>query len=105
MTELVQLPEQIRHEFRLDDKGEIIASVRGTARLAEKEASSLTRAFKSSVAQKPRQLAEYLMECGFSGVAQNSWIENGVPGAAVNRILLYYAHKCQPRYRCDILPR
>ena len=101
MTDLVQLPEQIRHEFKVDNKGEIIASVRGTARLAEKKHTSLTTAFKSSGSQKPSSLAQFLAEYGFNSGVQNSWIENGVPGAAVNRILLYYAYECQPRYRSE----
>lgn len=91
MTQLVQIPEQFKKEFKVDRNGEIIASIRGTARLVDTEASSLTRSLKSSVAQNPRQLAVFLISVGFDGVAQNSWIDDGIPGVAISAILEYYA--------------
>lgn len=101
MTKLVQLPEQIRHEFRVNANGKIIASVRGTARLADVNETGIRRSFNSGADPKPSPLAKYLIEYGFEGADLNQWIENGIPSAAVNRILLYYAHKCQPRYRSE----
>jgi hypothetical protein len=76
MTTLVQIPKDFKSEFKVDSQGEITASIRGTARLADTETSSLTRAFKSGVAQKPSSLAKYLIEYGFECVAQNSWIKS-----------------------------
>jgi hypothetical protein len=99
MTTLVQIPEDFKSEFKVDIEGKITASIRGTARLADVKHSSLIAAFKSSGSPKPSSLAKYLIEYGFGGGVQNLWLDEGVPGIAVNAILEYYAYECQPRYR------
>jgi hypothetical protein len=99
MTTLVQIPEDFKSEFKVDLKGEITASIRGTARLADIDESSIRKSFKLGAGQKPNSLAKYLIEYGFDGAYLDSWIDNGIPGIAVNSILEYYAYECQPRYR------
>lgn len=99
MTTLIQIPEDFKSEFKVDIEGKITASIRGTARLADVKHSSLIAAFKSSGSQKRSSLAKYLIEYGFEGGAQNSWLDSGIPGIAVNAILEYYGYECQPRYR------
>lgn len=98
MSQIEQVIKQIKSEFRVDGEGRVTVSLRGAARLAGIEQSSLSRAFQPD-AQKPSQLAEFLINEGFEGDAQNAWLENGIPDTALALILEYYAHETQERYR------
>lgn len=98
MSQIEQVAKQIKSEFRVDSEGKVTVSLRGAARLANIEQSSLSRAFDTD-AQKPSQLAQFLIEQGVEVDAQKRWLIDGIPDTALSLILEYYAHECQERYR------
>ena len=98
MTDIERVTQQIKDEIRVDQQGRSFISIRGSARLADVADSSLRRAFEGA-AQKPSGLAEFLIQNGFEGAAQNEWRESGIPDLALALILEYYGYEAQERYR------
>lgn len=80
MTQLVQIPEDFKQEFRVDAEGKITASIRGTARLADIDESSIRKSLKLTAGLKPSAIAKYLIDYGFEGAGLQAWIDNGIPG-------------------------
>jgi hypothetical protein len=89
MADIEYIKHQIRTEIKVDElTGKGTASIRGTARLADVNDSTLVRAFKGA-AIKPGKLAEILIQQGFDVL---SFAEKGIPDIAVAFIVKYYAY-------------
>jgi hypothetical protein len=98
MTQVEQIAQQIKSEFRLDAKGQAFVTIRGAARLADVDHTALVRAF-SGGEQKPSKTAEFLATNGFDYGEQISWSKTGIPDTALALILEYYGYETQERYR------
>lgn len=98
MSQIEQVVKQIQSEFRIDGEGRITVSLRGAARLADIEQSSLSRAFDTD-AQRLSQLCQFLVEQGVQADAPKQWLTERIPDTALALILEYYAYECQERYR------
>lgn len=99
MTQIEKVISQIQSEFRLNNEGKAFVSIRGAARLADVDATGLSRSLTSGVDQSQRPLAAFLIEQGFEGVDLIEWANTGIPDTALALILSYYAHEAQERYR------
>lgn len=88
--------DQYRSEFRISDDGVAYASIRGAARLAGVEPSSVLRHIQG-VALSESSLSKTLAEHGFEGGA---FCGSGIPDKAVMLILEYYAFDAG-RYRTE----
>jgi DNA-binding MarR family transcriptional regulator len=86
---LVHIPEDIRHEFSIDQKGNVTASRRAVARLCGVEPSSVTRLLdrikKKAGALQDKETLASIMGRDFQGVALNP--------VAASCIINYYAHE------------
>jgi hypothetical protein len=100
MSQIEQVVKQIQSEFRVNPNGQVFTSIRGAARLADIDESSIRTALHSA-GQKPSRLAEFLIQEGFEGAELISWVTTGIPDIALALILEYYAHECQERYRSE----
>lgn len=98
MSQIEQIVKQIQAEFRIDEAGQAFVTIRGAARLADIDESSIRVALHSA-GQKPSQLAKFLIKEGFEAAEQTSWTANGIPDTALALILEYYAYETQERYR------
>jgi hypothetical protein len=87
MTDLNLVVKQIESELKFNETGIATVTIRGAARLADVEHSSLIRAFEGG-AKKASKLAESLIQSGFNpGV----FSDFGIPDNALALILTYYA--------------
>jgi hypothetical protein len=100
MSQIEQVVKQIQSEFRLDAEGKALVSIRGAARLASVDESSI-RSSLHSAGQKPSKMAEFLMRQALKGADLASWTENGIPDIGLALILEYFAYETQPRYRTE----
>lgn len=98
MSQVEQTVKQIQTEFKVDENGKVTASIRGAARLADVDESSIRTALHSA-GQKPSKMAVFLIEQGIDSAELISWIDTGIPDTALALILEYYAYETQSRYR------
>lgn len=98
MTQIQQVVKQLESEFKLDSQGKAFVSIRGAARLADVDESSVRAALRSA-GQKPSKMAEFLIEQGLNAAELTEWTEAGIPDTALAFILEYYGYECQERYR------
>lgn len=101
MSNVSKIIEQINSEFSVNSDGAAFISIRGAARLADVDATGLSRNLGSGVEQKPSAMAQFLIEQGFMPVDLSGWATNGIPDVALALILEYYAYECQERYRTE----
>ena len=94
-TNIVRLPEEIKQELQVDTNGQITVSVRGAARLADVDESSLRYALNIPAGTNLSQLSKFLTEQGFEGAGINQWNQTGIPDIAIAFILEYYAYECR----------
>jgi hypothetical protein len=95
--------KQIQQEYRIANDGSVTLSIRGVARLAGVEHSSLIRQFSTSKieggALSASKLAEFLVTQGVAAGVLNQFSSAGIPDTTAALIIEYYAYECQPRYR------
>ena len=87
MAPLVHLPDDIKSEFSINDKGQASVSIRGCSRLINVTAQTLSSHFEG-VSFSNSKLGKRLIEKGFECV---SFSENGIPDTAFVFICEYYA--------------
>ena len=74
MSQIDQVAQQIHSEFRLDFDGKAFISIRGTARLAGVDESSIRTALHSA-GEKLSRLTAFLIESGFDMRDKDDWIQ------------------------------
>jgi|GEM_PF-4616988 len=86
------IPKEIRSEFRVEPDGKAFVSIRGAARIADVDHSTLVKSFKSGGGLKPSELAQMLIDEGFE---PGDFSKTGVLDLALRIVLKYYAHKAK----------
>ena len=76
---LATIITQIKEEINLDEMGRGKATIRATARLADVDATGLSRSLKASVEISPPKMVQMLIEQGFKTVDILSWNDVGIP--------------------------
>lgn len=85
---LVHLPDDIKQEFSVNEKGEVSTTIRGCARLINIDESGLRKNFVSGCGENPSKMAALLISKGFQ---VRTFSENGIPDTAFVFICEYYA--------------
>lgn len=91
---LVHLPENIKAEFSVNEKGEVSTSIRGCARLINIDESGLRKNFVSGCGENPSKMAQTLIDKGFN---LRTFSEDGIPDTAFVFICEYYAFEAGQR--------
>lgn len=89
MGNIIRIPEELKHEFSMNSKGETSCSIRGVARILLVHHSQLSRHLSGE--QTNSQLYKNLIEQGFEPGELQSWSKTGVPDIAIPTIAEYYA--------------
>jgi hypothetical protein len=85
-----QIESELSKEVRCDDKGRGFFTVKGAARLADIDDSSLGKSLGTGAALQPSKMAKFLISKGFDGAALPKWRTEGIPDQAVHSILEYF---------------
>lgn len=85
---LVHLPDDIKQEFSVNEKGEVSTTIRGCARLINIDESGLRKNFASGCGENPSKMSALLIGKGFQ---VRTFSENGIPDTAFVFICEYYA--------------
>lgn len=91
--------EAMLKEITIDSKGRGKITIRGAARLAGVQHSSLLRSFNTAK-ENPSKLVKRLFDRGYTAYNIESWAVNGIPDIALSFILTYYGYEAD-RYRTD----
>lgn len=89
MSNIVHIPEELKKEFRVNEKGETTCSIRGLARMLLLHHKTLSEHFSGGRGES--FLRKTLIEQGFDVAALLSWVETGVPDVAIPTVAEYYA--------------
>lgn len=83
--------KQIQQEYRIADDGSVTLSIRGVARLAGVDQSSLGKTLQGGEGISKAKLYETLVEHGFEGEEIFQFSSTGIPDTAAAVIIQYYA--------------
>lgn len=90
MSSIISIPEDLKKEFRVNEKGETSCSIRGSARIFLVHHSQLSRHLSGE--QNSSKLYQTLIEQGFDTKNMVSWTVEGIPIEAVIVIAQYYLY-------------